>query len=93
MYCRLTELAADCYWEQDEEAEVTSGYCPMPEILGQRNGSGGGAGWDAAQCQVLQERVAARQQFLDLIVHRLPLRRYRSAQRKRVGLNRRACPG
>jgi CheY-like chemotaxis protein len=69
-YRSLTELAADCYWEQDEEGAVTSGYCPVPGILGQRSDAAGAA-WDAAQCQVLQERISARQQFLDLVVQRL----------------------
>jgi CheY-like chemotaxis protein len=64
----LTELAADWHWEQNEAGEVTSGYCPVLEILGRRNGAGGAA-WDPAECQELQEKVAARQSFLDFVVH------------------------
>ena len=67
-YRSLTELAADWHWEQNEAGEVTSGYCPVPEILGHRNGAEGPA-WDTAECQALQEKVVARQSFLDFVVH------------------------
>jgi CheY-like chemotaxis protein len=68
-YRGLTELAADWHWEQDEAGEVTSGRCPVPEIMGRRNGAAGTA-WDSAACQALQDKIAARQSFLDFVLHR-----------------------
>jgi DNA-binding response OmpR family regulator len=65
----LTELAADWYWEQNEQGELTRGHGPVLEILGQQSAGALGA-WDAAGCQALREKVAARQPFLDFIVHR-----------------------
>jgi len=69
-YRSLTELAADWHWEQDETGAVTTGYCPVPEILGQRDGAASAA-WDSAECQAVRDKVVARQPFLDLPVHRL----------------------
>jgi len=67
-YRSLTELAADWHWEQNEAGEVKSGYCPVLEILGHRHDARGPT-WDTAECQELQEQVAARQSFLDFVVH------------------------
>ena len=67
-YRSLTELAADWHWEQNEAGEVTSGHCPVLEILGHPSDAAGPA-WDTAECRVLQEKVAARQSFLDFVVH------------------------
>jgi CheY-like chemotaxis protein len=68
-YRGLTELAADWHWEQDEAGEVTSGRCPVPEIMRHRDGAAG-TGWDPVACEALQYKIAARQSFLDFVLHR-----------------------
>jgi PAS domain-containing protein len=69
-YRSLTELAADWYWEQNEAGEFTTGYGPVLEMLGHAKAEAG-AVWDVAGCQALQEKVAARQPFLDFVIQRL----------------------
>jgi PAS domain S-box-containing protein len=74
-YRSLTQLAADWYWEQDEEMNFTKVSGPVLEMLGIRvagfQGERAAAcaeGWDETQQGVLQARIAARQPFLDLIL-------------------------
>lgn len=66
-YRSLTELASDWYWEQDEHGSFTKVSGPVLEMLGMR---GDTAGWDAADRESLRASIAAREPFLDLIVHR-----------------------
>jgi PAS domain S-box-containing protein len=76
-YRSLTELASDWYWEQDEHANFTKVSGPVLEMLGIRvdslTGSGGSLhvnGWNPAERQALQDAIAARQPFLDLVFSR-----------------------
>jgi PAS domain S-box-containing protein len=77
-YRSLTELAADWYWEQDENGNFTKVSGPVLEMLGIRvnalAGDAGGAqvmGWNEAQREDLQRRIAARQPFLDFVFGRV----------------------
>ena len=77
-YRSLTELASDWYWEQDEQGNFTKISGPVLEMLGIRvdNLSGehsdaGLAGWNQAERDVLQDRIANRQPFLDLVFNRV----------------------
>ncbi len=77
-YRSLTELASDWYWEQDENGTFSKVSGPVLEMLGIRvNGlagdAGGGpvAGWNEAERQLLQGRIAARQPFLDFAFNRV----------------------
>jgi len=70
---RLTELASDWYWEQDEHGKVTQGSGPAMEILGlraeERQTDNRGVpleGWNEVERKALQETIAARQPFLDV---------------------------
>jgi len=74
----LTELASDWYWEQDENGNFTRVSGPVLEMLGIRVGAlaeGAGdvreAGWNEAERALLQERIAARQPFLDFVFSRV----------------------
>ena len=76
----LTELASDWYWEQDEHGNFTKVSGPVLEMLGIRvdslaeaagNGADAAAGWNEAQRQELQGRIAAREPFLDFIFSRV----------------------
>ena len=76
-YRSLTELASDWYWEQDENGKFTKVSGPVLEMLGIRVdalvGEGSGAqvaGWNEAERQVLQEKIATRQPFLDFVFSR-----------------------
>jgi PAS domain S-box-containing protein len=78
-YRSLTELASDWYWEQDENGNFTKVSGPVLDMLGIRvdnltdEGNGMGAnttGWNQAQRQELQARIAARQPFLDFVFSR-----------------------
>jgi PAS domain S-box-containing protein len=76
-YRSLTELATDWYWEQDENGAFSKVSGPVLEMLGIRvdglvdpaltdtANSGPGAGVNEVERQRLQERIAARQPFLD----------------------------
>ena len=73
----LTELASDWYWEQDENGNFTKVSGPVLEMLGIRVGNLDGetsdvreAGWNEAERKMLQERIAARQPFLDFVFSR-----------------------
>lgn len=74
----LTELASDWYWEQDENGNFTKVSGPVLEMLGIRVGAlAEGAddvretGWNEAERAMLQERIAARQPFLDFVFSRV----------------------
>jgi PAS domain S-box-containing protein len=77
-YRSLTELASDWYWEQDESGHYTKVSGPVLEMLGIQvdslAGEPGGArvaGWNEAERKVLQEKIAARQPFLDFAFSRV----------------------
>lgn len=69
---RLTELASDWYWEQNETGEFTQVSGPvlemvglgMPAFLGDAAGNRA-TGWNEAERALLQAKIAARQPFLD----------------------------
>src|SRR5712692_1792543 len=71
-YRSLTELASDWYWEQDETGGFTKVSGPVLEMLGIRvapladdGGIDQMAGWNQAERDLLQAKIAARQPFLD----------------------------
>jgi PAS domain S-box-containing protein len=77
-YRSLTELASDWYWEQDEFGNFTKVSGPVLEMLGIRVDSLAGdtegtqvPGWNEAQREELQARIAARQPFLDFVFSRV----------------------
>lgn len=68
----LAELASDWYWEQDEAGNFTKVNGPVLEMLGIRvdafvgnTGNDKLTGWNEAEREVLQAKIAARQPFLD----------------------------
>jgi len=75
----LTELASDWYWEQDEHGHFTKVSGPVLEMLGIRvdsltdsaSSEAHAEGWNEAQRQELQGRIAARQPFLDFVFGRV----------------------
>jgi PAS domain S-box-containing protein len=74
----LTELASDWYWEQDENGSFTRVSGPVQEMLGIQVESFAGettaannTGWNEAQREELQARIAARQPFLDFTFSRV----------------------
>ena len=74
---RLTELASDWYWEQDEDGQFTKIYGPVLEMLGisidtmfGESKHGQGPHWNEEQCTVLAANVAARRPFLDFTYSR-----------------------
>jgi PAS domain S-box-containing protein len=76
-YRSLTELASDWYWEQDESGNFTKVSGPVLEMLGIRVDTlAGGAGdtstdgWNKAERDALQARIADRQPFLDFVFSR-----------------------
>ena len=76
-YRSLTELASDWYWEQDENGSFTKVSGPVLEMLGMQATTPDGnaktsedRGWDATDREALRAAIAAREPFLDLIVHR-----------------------
>jgi len=77
-YRSLTELASDWYWEQDETGAFTRVSGPVLEMLGIRvdplaghAGDGKSAGWNEAERELLQAKIAARQPFLDFVFSRV----------------------
>jgi PAS domain S-box-containing protein len=77
-YRSLTELASDWYWEQDESGNFTKVSGPVLEMLGIRVAALAGdpsgvqvAGWNEAEREVLQAKIAARQPFLDFAFSRV----------------------
>lgn len=76
-YRRLTELASDWYWEQDEAGAFTRVCGPVQEMLGLRGAPLDGEtsvpdadGWDETERATLQASIAARQPFIDFVFHR-----------------------
>jgi PAS domain S-box-containing protein len=74
----LTELASDWYWEQDETGSFTRVSGPVLEMLGiqvdplvGKSGNARMSGWNEAEREALQARIAARQPFLDFVFSRV----------------------
>jgi len=77
-YRSLTELASDWYWEQDENGNFTKVSGPVLEMLGIQvdpfvgdNRNAEVAGWNLAERQELQVKIAAREPFLDFVLSRV----------------------
>jgi CheY-like chemotaxis protein len=66
---RFTELSSDWYWEQDADGKLTQSSGPVREMLGIGD-AGAGEGWDPQQRAILNDNIANRQAFLDLIYSR-----------------------
>jgi PAS domain S-box-containing protein len=69
---RLTELASDWYWEQNETGDFTRVSGPVEEMLGIRmtaflgeTEDGDITGWNEGERVMLQSKIAAREPFLD----------------------------
>jgi PAS domain S-box-containing protein len=76
-YRSLTELASDWYWEQDDAGNFTRVSGPVLEMLGIRVDPIAGApattrdgGWNEAERTALQQKIAAREPFLDFVFSR-----------------------
>ncbi|MDP1682582.1 MAG: response regulator, partial [Burkholderiales bacterium] len=74
---RLTELASDWYWEQDENGHFTKVYGPVQEMLGIPMDNLFGkikeaqvARWNEAERAALVANIAARRPFLDFVCSR-----------------------
>ena len=77
-YRSLTELASDWYWEQGEDGQFTKTSGPVQEMLGLgvdalgvKSGDAQATGWNQAEREALQAKIAARQPFLDFVFHRI----------------------
>jgi PAS domain S-box-containing protein len=77
-YRSLTELASDWYWEQDETGDFTKVSGPVLEMLGIRvdalvgaSDDAGLGGWNEAEREILQAKIAAREPFLDYVFSRV----------------------
>lgn len=77
-YRRLTELASDLYWEQDEHGAFTKLSGPVHELLGvdaqgksQSGVDAQAGGWNATNRTILRDKLTSRQPFLDLIISRV----------------------
>jgi PAS domain S-box-containing protein len=77
-YRSLTELASDWYWEQDENGNFTKVSGPVLEMLGIRVDPFVGnhtnaelTGWNVAEREDLQLKIAAREPFLDFVLSRV----------------------
>ena len=77
-YRSLTELASDWYWEQNETGELTRVSGPVLEMLGiqataflGKTTEGEITGWNEAERELLQTKIAARQPFLDFAFSRV----------------------
>lgn len=77
-YRSLTELASDWYWEQDENGKFTRVSGPVLEMLGFRVDTLVGdaaddktTGWNKAEREKLQQKITARQPFLDFVFSRV----------------------
>lgn len=74
---RLTELASDWYWEQDEKGHFTKVYGPVLEMLGitvdnlmgepRENNS---AQWNKVEYMAFKANIAARRPFIDFVYSR-----------------------
>jgi PAS domain S-box-containing protein len=74
---RLTELASDWYWEQDENGRFTKVSGPVLEMLGisvdavpGETTEVPGASWNEAERAALDANIAARRPFLDFVYSR-----------------------
>ena len=77
-YRRLTELASDFYWEQDEKRNFTKVSGPVLAMLGIETDASNAdthgvsaAGWNEAERESLRTIIEARQPFIDFILHRV----------------------
>ena len=77
-YRRLTELASDWYWEQNESGDFTRVSGPVEEMLGLRmttfladGTDAGSGGWNQLERERLQAKIAARQPFTDFAFRRV----------------------
>ena len=73
----LTELASDWYWEQDDSGAFTHVAGPVTEMLGMgfaaflgRAGDDDPHGWHPAERASLQNKIAAREPFLNFAFSR-----------------------
>jgi PAS domain S-box-containing protein len=66
---RLTELSSDWYWEQDARGQFTQVSGPALEMLGIRDDVHD-TRWNATEHAALEENIAARRPFLDLVYSR-----------------------
>jgi PAS domain S-box-containing protein len=74
---RLTELASDWYWEQDEKGHFTRIYGPVLEmldisvdsLLGEAKGNNE-MHWNEAEHAQFKANIAARRPFLDFVYSR-----------------------
>lgn len=64
---RFAELSSDWYWEQDASGQLTHSSGPAREMLGLGDG---GAGWNPQERAELDENIALRRPFLDLVYRR-----------------------
>src|SRR5690242_5971933 len=75
---RLTELASDWYWEQDEKGQFTKVYGPVLEmlgitadsLLGEPKGVNKGAHWNESEYRAFRSNIASRRPFLDFVYTR-----------------------
>ena len=74
---RLTELASDWYWEQDQNGRFTKVFGPVLEMLGIRADDASGqtsddqeVRWNKAEREILEANLAARKPFLDFVFSR-----------------------
>ncbi|MDP2144743.1 MAG: response regulator [Gallionella sp.] len=74
---RLTELASDWYWEQDERGNFTKVYGPVMEMLGipvdnliGESPESHPARWNKAERAALEANMTARRPFLDFVYSR-----------------------
>ncbi|MEQ6342458.1 MAG: response regulator [Gammaproteobacteria bacterium] len=75
---RLTELASDWYWEQDQNGHFTKVYGPALEMLGipvdtllGETKEAQVARWNEAERSALEAYMATRQPFLDYVYSRI----------------------
>ncbi|OYO32185.1 response regulator [Janthinobacterium sp. PC23-8] len=66
---RFTELSSDWYWEQDAEGNLTRFSGPVAEMLG-IGSADEPQRWNATERALLDEKIAAREPFLDFIYSR-----------------------
>jgi PAS domain S-box-containing protein len=72
---RFTELSSDWYWEQDANGNLTQSSGPVREMLGigeprDPGDTKAGEGWNPQQRAILDDNIANREPFLDLIYSR-----------------------
>jgi PAS domain S-box-containing protein len=74
---RLTELASDWYWEQDEKGNFTKVYGPVLDMLGitvdnllGESKETAGARWNDAEYAVFKANIDARRPFIDFVYSR-----------------------